>query len=127
MQVLSPGVQHAEEADLGAEMLGVGGDLQQRRGAGAEQQIVEHASCSARPAEQFVGQREDDVEVAAPAAVLGVRAASQRSRALRLALRAVPVAAGVDRRWPDGRIADTSIADDRRAPPCGSARWRAAP
>ena len=30
LQILSPGVQHAEEADLGAEVLGIGGDLQQR-------------------------------------------------------------------------------------------------
>jgi hypothetical protein len=27
-QVLTPGVQHAEEADLGAEVGGVGGDLE---------------------------------------------------------------------------------------------------
>ena len=29
-QRLSPGVQHAEEADLGAQMLGIGRHLQQR-------------------------------------------------------------------------------------------------
>ena len=43
-QVLPPGVQHAEEADLGAEMLGIGGDLA-REGednveVGAVQQLV---------------------------------------------------------------------------------------
>ena len=41
LKILSPGVEHAEEADLRAEMLGIGGDLQQGRGAGAEQEIVD--------------------------------------------------------------------------------------
>jgi hypothetical protein len=33
-------VEDAEEADLGAEVLGIGGDLQKRGGAGAEQESV---------------------------------------------------------------------------------------
>jgi hypothetical protein len=37
LEVLSPSVQHAEEADLGSEMLGVGSNLQQRFGAGTQQ------------------------------------------------------------------------------------------
>jgi hypothetical protein len=40
-QVLSPGVQNAEEADLGSEVLGVGCDFKHGLGAGAEEQIVE--------------------------------------------------------------------------------------
>ena len=35
-QVLSPGVQHAKKADLGSEMFGVGGNLEQGRGTGNE-------------------------------------------------------------------------------------------
>ena len=40
-QVLAPGVQHREEADLGAQVLGVGGDRAQRLGGGAEQHVVD--------------------------------------------------------------------------------------
>src|SRR5208283_4094932 len=36
LQVLPPGVEHTEEADLSAEMFGIGGHLFQRRGAGLE-------------------------------------------------------------------------------------------
>src|SRR5262245_7685422 len=36
LQILSPGVENAEESDLRTQMFGIGGDLQQRRGAGAE-------------------------------------------------------------------------------------------
>jgi hypothetical protein len=37
VQVLAPGVEHRDEADLGAEMLRVGGDGPQRLGCGSEQ------------------------------------------------------------------------------------------
>ena len=39
-QVLSPGMQNAEKTNLGAEVLRVGRDLEQRLGTGAEQEIV---------------------------------------------------------------------------------------
>ena len=39
-QVLSPGVQDRDDADLGAEVLGIGRDFQQGLCAGSEQQIV---------------------------------------------------------------------------------------
>ena len=41
-QVLSPGVQHAEEADLCAQMLRIGGDGAQRLRRRPEQDIVDH-------------------------------------------------------------------------------------
>ena len=40
LQILSPGVQNAEEPDLRAEMFGIGCDLEKRRGAGAEQKVI---------------------------------------------------------------------------------------
>ena len=40
-QVLAPGVQHGEEADLGAQVLGIGGDGAQGLGGGAEEQAVD--------------------------------------------------------------------------------------
>ena len=38
---LPPGVQDAEESDRGAEVFRVGGDLEERRRARAEQQVIE--------------------------------------------------------------------------------------
>lgn len=40
LQLLVPGVQHAEEADIGAEVLRIAGDFEECLGTGAEQQIV---------------------------------------------------------------------------------------
>ena len=56
LEFLVPGVEHAEEADLGAEMGGVARDFEQRFGAGPEQQTVDDllvlqasgASCGGR-------------------------------------------------------------------------------
>src|SRR5512138_841220 len=42
-QLLVPGVQHAEEADVGAEVFRIASDFAQRLGAGAEQQSVDDA------------------------------------------------------------------------------------
>ena len=39
--LLTPGMEHAEEADLGAETFGIASDLDQRFSAGAEQQTVD--------------------------------------------------------------------------------------
>ena len=40
-KVLPPGMKNTEEANLRAEVLGVGGDFQQRVGTRAEQEIVQ--------------------------------------------------------------------------------------
>jgi hypothetical protein len=45
-QVLSPGVQDAEEADPGSEVPGIGCDFKHGLGGGAEQQIVEQTRMS---------------------------------------------------------------------------------
>ena len=37
----APGVEHGGDADAGAEVLGVGGDGDQRLGRGLEQQVVD--------------------------------------------------------------------------------------
>ena len=39
-EVLSPTMQHGEEAGLGAQMFGVGGDLEQGLSAGMEQEVI---------------------------------------------------------------------------------------
>ena len=41
LQVLAPGVKHAEETDLRTEMSRIGRHLQQSGGGGAKQQIVD--------------------------------------------------------------------------------------
>ena len=42
-QVLSPGMQNAQETDLGSEVLGVGRNFEHGLSAGAKEQIVEQA------------------------------------------------------------------------------------
>ena len=46
-EAAAPGVQHRQEADLGAQVARVGGDLAQGAGGGAEEQVVERQACSA--------------------------------------------------------------------------------
>ena len=41
LDFLVPGVQHAEEADFGAEMFGITSHFEQSLGAGLEQEMVE--------------------------------------------------------------------------------------
>jgi hypothetical protein len=40
-EFLIPGVEHTEEADLGAEMLGIAGDFEEGFGTGLQQQMVQ--------------------------------------------------------------------------------------
>ena len=93
-QVLSPGVQNAEEADLGSEVLGVGRNFEHGLRAGAEEQIVEQAWMALTERVQLVGQGKDDVEVGHAEQILF--APCQPALAcLGLALRTVAVATGV--------------------------------
>jgi len=41
LQLLIPTMEHAEEADFGAQMSGIAGDFEQRFGTGLEQQTVD--------------------------------------------------------------------------------------
>jgi hypothetical protein len=43
LQVLSPGVEHAEKAYLRAEVTRIGSDFQERCGAGTQEQAVDEA------------------------------------------------------------------------------------
>src|SRR5271156_1819676 len=61
-QVLSPGVQNAEEADLGSEVLWVGRNFEHGLSAGAEEQIVEQPRIALTERVQLVGQGKDDME-----------------------------------------------------------------
>ena len=93
-QRLAPGVQHGEEADLGAEVARVGRDGAQRVGDGVEEQTVDDGLVLDGDLGDGRGDGEDDVQV------LGgqqVRAASFEplGAGQRLAGRTVAVAAGV--------------------------------
>ena len=86
-------MEDGEEADLGAEVLGIGGDLAQGAGRGAEEQVVERALVLQGEGGDLGGQREDDVVVLAVeqfVAALGEPGGAGRA----LALGAVAVAAG---------------------------------
>jgi hypothetical protein len=62
-QVLPLGVQDREESDLGAKMLGIARDGEQRFGGGAEEHAVDFARVVVRDAGNLFRQREDNVKV----------------------------------------------------------------
>ena len=62
---LSPRVQHGEEADLGAEMVRIGGDGAEGLGGGAEEDAVDHRFVLRGDGGDRPGHGEDDVEVLA--------------------------------------------------------------
>ena len=93
-QRLAPGVEDAEHANLGTEMAGVGGDLTERRRAGLEEPRVQTSAVPIDQRQEPMREREDDVDVrhVEELALAGMEPALPR---LRLALRAVPIAARV--------------------------------
>jgi hypothetical protein len=64
LQVLSPGVEHAERADVCAEMLGSGRNFQEGRGAGLEERAIEEALILIGEGRQLVREGEDYMHVA---------------------------------------------------------------
>ena len=64
LQALIPGMEHAEEADLGSQVAGIAGDLQQSCSAGVKQQVVDQPFILQCQRSQFPRQGEDDVHVA---------------------------------------------------------------
>ena len=111
----------------GAELLGVGGDRERGLGRCLHEQVVDHALVLIGDVAQLGRQRVDDMEVA-DGQQLGLALGQPLACRRALALRAMPVAAtivgddGVTR-MPRSRNAQRA----RRAPPCGSARWRSSP
>lgn len=64
LQLLVPGVQDTEEADLGTEMLGVRGNFDQGLGAATEQQTIDQFLVLQCQGSQWMGEREDDMSIA---------------------------------------------------------------
>ena len=63
-QVLPPGVQNANHADLCSQVFGIGRDLQQGLRAGSEQQVVEQTWVVQGQHVEFMGHSEHNMEVA---------------------------------------------------------------
>ena len=90
----APGMEHRGDADAGAEVLGVGGDRGQGLGRGLKQQVVDDGLVLVGDSGDRTGQSEHNMEVWHRQQV----SLARRQPALchsPLALRAVPVAAGV--------------------------------
>jgi hypothetical protein len=100
-QRLSPAVQHHRGANLGAEVLWIGGDRLQRLGGSLEQQRIDDRLVLERDCGDRRRQREYDVEIRNRQQVGGTRF-EPRARRAGLALRAMPIAAGV---VGNGRVA----------------------
>ena len=94
IEVLAPGVQHGGDADVGAEVLGIGRDGGQRLGRGREQQAVDLGLVLVGDGADRGRQREHHVEVG-NRQQLGLARLEPRLSRRPLALGAVPVAAGV--------------------------------
>src|SRR5271169_5336421 len=63
-EFLAPGVQHAEEANLCAEVSGIASHFEKGFGTGAEQKIVEDLLVLQHQWRQAAGECEDHVQVA---------------------------------------------------------------
>ena len=87
LEVLSP-----EESCLRAEVLGIAGSFEQRRGTGAEEQVIEQALVLEDESGELVGQGEDDMEVRHGQQLGGTRGQPPGPR-VALAPGTVPVAA----------------------------------
>ena len=90
----APGVQHQRRADARAQVLRIGGDGQQGLGRHVEQQAIDHGLVLVRDVGDGRRQREHHVVVLHRQQV-GAARVEPALRGAGLALRAVPVAAGV--------------------------------
>jgi hypothetical protein len=89
--LLTPGMEHAEEADLSAKTFGIASDLDQRFCAGAEQQTVDEFLVLQCQGCQETRHRKDDVSVGRGQELLATLLDPAQS-GVGLALGAVPVA-----------------------------------
>ena len=100
LQTLVPGMEHAEEADLRAQMPRIACDLEQRGGTGSKEQAIDHLLVLQCKRSQFTRHREDRVDVAGRQQ-LPLSLLEPADAGVALTLRAVPVAARV---VGDGRV-----------------------
>src|SRR5580700_1147748 len=96
LQSLVPGMEHAEEADLGSKMPGIASDLQQSCSTGVKQQVVDQPLVLQCQRREFPRQCEDDMHVAGRQQLSFPRLEPAQA-GVALALGAVPVSARVVR------------------------------
>ena len=101
LQSLPPGMQDAQEADLRTEVCGIGRDLDQRCGAGFEQELEENSLVLPDEWNQRVGHAEDEVVIVNRQQLL-LAGCQPLVTSVGLALRAMTIAARVVR---DGLMA----------------------
>src|SRR5436853_428660 len=94
LQRLPPGMQHAQESDLRAKVFRIGGNFQQRCGAGLEQELEENLLVLPDERDQRVWHAEDQVVIIDRQQLL-LASAQPLVTSVGLALRAVAIAAGV--------------------------------
>jgi hypothetical protein len=63
MEVLSSGVKHGEEAELGTQVSGIGSDLEQGLRRGAQEKMVDNLRVLQSQRGQLLRQGKDQVEV----------------------------------------------------------------
>src|SRR3984893_2243135 len=93
-EFLIPGVEHTEETDLGAEMLGIASDLEEGFGTGLQQQMVQDFLVLQSERRQLMGQGEDNMNVTRRQKFLAT-CFKPTVASVGLTLGAVPVAAAV--------------------------------
>ena len=96
-------MEHTEETDLGAEMFGIASDSEEGCGTGLQQEMVQEFLVLQGERRQFMGEREDNMDVARGEKLLTTRL-EPTSTGVGLTLWAVPVAAAVVR---NGRMVAT--------------------
>ena len=96
LQVLAPGMEHRQKSALGTQVLGIGRNLQEGFGGGAEQEVVNRPLVLEGQRRDRLGQREDDVKVL-HRQQLGGALLEPDCPGRGLALRTVPIAAGTIR------------------------------
>jgi len=89
-----PGVEDSEEAGPGAEVVGIGGEFQQRLGCGAHEHTVDQLLVRSGEGSKLGGEREGSEEVRAREQMRS-SVLEPASSLIAVALGAVPVAAGV--------------------------------
>ena len=62
-QRLAPGMQHCQEADLGAEVFRIGSNRAQRLGCGGKENVVDDSLILQCQRSQLLRQRKHDMEV----------------------------------------------------------------
>ncbi len=92
-QVLPPGVQNADHADLCSQVLGIGRDLPQGLRTGSEQQVVEQTRVVQGQHIEFMRHSEHHMEVAG-GQEFSFAGRQPTLACLGLALGAVPISAG---------------------------------